>query len=197
MEEKRKIRRKGILARNLVGPEQREELSRKIVMRIAQWDVFRDAHTVLIYCAMPHEPDLSLLTRLPESEGKRFCYPHVLREGKMEALYPDPQAEWGTGSFGIREPDSSSAYRIPPETLDLVICPCTAFDVHGGRLGMGGGYYDRFLPLCTKACFAAVAFRVQQTECVPMADTDFPMDRIFTDEAVFGPFAVREREAGQ
>ena len=189
MEGKSEIRSKGILARNAIGPEQREMLSHKIVMQIAQWDVFRDAHAVLIYSAMPHEPDLSLLPQLPESAGKRFCYPHIHGKGRMEALCPDPHSEWIRGSFGIREPDPDAARRILPETLDLVICPCTAFDARGGRLGMGGGYYDRFLPLCTKAVIAAAAFLVQQTDRVPMGETDCPMDWIFTDEVVFGPFA--------
>lgn len=39
---------------------------------------------------------------------------------------------------------------VLPEKIDLVICPCTVFDEEGSRMGMGAGYYDRFLPLCSQ-----------------------------------------------
>ena len=185
---KKDVRNRGILARNAIAPEQRDELSRQIVLRIAGWEVFRQARTVLIYRAMPHEADLSLLNGLPESEGKRFCYPVVLGKGNMEARYSGIAGSWRTGRFGISEPAPESSLLIPPEELDLVLCPCTAFDRKGGRLGMGGGYYDRFLPLCIHATAAAVAFRVQEMERVPMEETDRVMDWIITEDGVDGPF---------
>ena len=188
MDLKKDMRNRGIMARNAITPEQREALSGQIVLQIAGWEVFRQARTVLIYRAMPHEADLSLLTGLPESEGKRFCYPVVLGKGRMEARYPGTAGAWKTGRFGISEPDPKISALIPPEELDLVLCPCTAFDRQGGRLGMGGGYYDRFLPLCTRATAAAVAFRVQEAERVPMEEMDRVMDWIITEDGVDGPF---------
>ena len=68
-----------------------------------------------------------------------------------------------------------------------MLCPCTSFDDRGGRLGMGGGYYDRFLPLCAGASKISVAFEIQGTAEVPMAALDRPMDAVVTEERVVRP----------
>ena len=74
----------------------------------------------------------------------------------------------------------------PKEPLDmLVICPCTAFDKTCSRVGMGGGYYDRFLPKCINAAVIAVAFECQKAENIPVQDTDIRMDAVFTEKTVY------------
>lgn len=92
---------------------------------------------------------------------------------------------WQVGSFGILEPDPEKSALIAPDEIDLVLCPCTAFDEHGQRIGMGAGYYDRYLPQCSKASIAAVAFEAQKAERVLAEDWDYPMPLIFTEAATY------------
>ena len=183
--DKQSIRKMGQKARRSMTPEEREAASGKIARLIAESDEFRAAHTVLIYRAMPDEADLSYLTELPEAEGKRFCYPRILPKRQMEALLPSGPESWTIGCFGIREPDPSASGLIAPEDLDLVLCPCTAFDENGNRMGMGGGYYDRYLPRCRNAAIAAVAFSSQKTESVPAGRYDIRMETVFTESGAF------------
>ena len=71
-----------------------------------------------------------------------------------------------------------------------MVCPGTAFDDTGARLGMGGGYYDRFLPKCVNAVFLMAAFEVQRAVSLPCSPLDVPMDLIVTESAVC---RIRER----
>ncbi len=92
-------------------------------------------------------------------------------------------AGWEPGAFGIPEPAEGSE-TVPPERIGLVICPGTAFDGKGGRLGMGAGYYDRFLPKCVNAVFLMAAFSAQRAEELPLEDTDVRMDLIATEDGI-------------
>ena len=102
----------------------------------------------------------------------------------MRALEP---GGWIRGRFGIPEPDPETSREVPPEEIDLAVCPGAAFDAAGTRLGMGGGYYDRFLPECGNAAVILAAFEAQRAECLPREETDIPMDWIVTEEAVYRP----------
>ena len=102
----------------------------------------------------------------------------------MTALCPETENAWISGAFGIPEPDPARSAEIPPEELDLVLCPCTAFDGAKNRLGMGGGYYDRFLPRCSRAVKAAAAFDCQRSDQVPMDSRDQSMDLVITESQV-------------
>lgn len=86
---------------------------------------------------------------------------------------------WRRGAFGIMEP--VKGFTVRPEEIDLIICPCSGFDESGNRLGMGGGYYDRFLPQCKNAVKIVVAFDVQKIPVVHTEEFDIKMDAIITE----------------
>ena len=104
----------------------------------------------------------------------------------MIALVPRDEGAWAKGAYGILEPVWERALEITPQDIDLVICPCTVFDAACGRMGMGAGYYDRYLPKCSRAVIAAAAFEVQKAEYVPMEPWDRAMGMVFTEMCVYG-----------
>ena len=174
------LRKEYILRRNSLSPAEREEKSLRAMERIAALPAFREARTVLLYRAVRGELSAESLPALPASAGKRFAYPRCVSATEMEAFIP---GTWETGAFGIPEPAEASSVRVPPEKIDLVVCPGVAFDVRGTRLGMGGGYFDRFLPKCVSAVFVMAAFESQCASALPRSLTDVPMDLIVTEDA--------------
>lgn len=174
---RKSIRKRGIRARDALSPDEREELSRRAVERIAASNEFQNARTVMIYRAVRGELDLSSLVHL--APDKRYVYPLCLNTGEMVALLPGEDA-WQKGAYGIEEPVRALSEEVQPEEIDMVICPCTVFDGAGRRMGMGAGYYDRYLPKCRSAVIAAVAFDEQRVASVPVQPWDVPMQIVFT-----------------
>lgn len=185
MNPKQALREQYMQARRSLSPERRAEASARVAGRIAAMEAFQAADTVMLYRAVGAETDLQMLTALPAAKGKRFVYPCCISRTEMIALLP---GSWRRGAFGIPEPDPASSQRIPPEEIGLVICPGVAFDDAGTRLGMGGGYYDRFLPLCRRARIVMAAFEVQHAPLLPREKTDVPMERIVTEKTVYSLF---------
>ena len=179
MEDKYQLRLEKIRAREALPPELRRELSYTIVQRLALLPEYRAAETVMLYRAVKGEVSLDGLS------GKRFVWPLCIREGEMIALLPENERAWQKGYCGIPEPVRRRSREIAPAEIDLVICPCTVFDPACRRMGMGKGFYDRFLPRCSKARFIAVAFEVQKTEQLTASPWDVPMDAVVTEKAVY------------
>lgn len=181
MERRQEIRRRGIAARDAMDKEERNRRSAIICEKIAEWDVFRKAQVIMIYKAVRGEVRLQRLEELMQEYGKTAVYPLCTSKTEMIALHPSSDEAWEKGHYGILEPVREKSELILPEKIDLVICPCTVFDDEGNRMGMGAGYYDRFLPLCVNARIAAAAFECQKTEKVPADAWDRPMERVFTE----------------
>ena len=178
------IRKEKKQARSALTQEQRAEKSARAVERIAASEAFRAAKTVMIYDHVGGELSLDSLLTHPASAGKRFCYPLVLSKTEMIAMIP---GAWQIGAYGIREPVREQSEEIPPEALDLVVCPGTAFDPACNRMGMGGGYYDRYLPRCVNAHIVLAAFEVQKVPALPTDEWDRPVEAVFTEAAVYRP----------
>ena len=198
-QERQNLRKSRIAARDALSAEERDYLSKSIVSRILASQVFRQATTILIYKGIRGEVRLEALEEAvsagaasPSEEAvgadfaeKRLVYPLCISKTEMIALEPMGEDSWKDGYCGIREPVREKSVEIRPEEIDLVICPCTVFDEAGGRMGMGAGFYDRYLPRCVNARIAAVAFEAQKADCVPMEAWDRPMDLVFTEKAVY------------
>ncbi len=180
--DKDSVRKKAVLSRNSLPPAEREEKSRRAVDRIAALPEFRAAKTVMLYRAVRGELSLDALPAHALSAGKRFVYPRCISPLEMEARVP---GEWESGAFGIPEPSEKTSEKVSPDEIDLVICPGTAFDSRGFRLGMGAGYYDRFLPKCVNAVLAMAAFEMQYEPSLPASPLDIPMDLVVTEENLY------------
>ena len=91
--------------------------------------------------------------------------------------------EFETGAHGIREPGRKHQYIVSPERIDFVVVPGLVFDLRGGRIGFGGGYYDCFLKkLSPRAVTAGVAFAFQLVDSVPFDENDVRMQKIVTEK---------------
>ena len=199
-QERQNLRKSRIAARDALSAEERDRLSKSIVSRILASPVFRQAKTILIYKGIRGEVRLEALEEAvgvgaaghseeavsADFAEKRLVYPLCISKTEMIALEPLGEDSWKDGYCGIREPVRERSVEIRPEEIELVICPCTVFDEAGGRMGMGAGFYDRYLPRCTNAHIVAVAFEAQKADCVPMEPWDRPMDLVFTEKAVYG-----------
>ena len=178
-------RRESIRQREAMSDSQRAVRSEQIVKRIANSPEFEKAHTIMSYRAMKGEVDLKELDKIAIHAGKRIVYPRCVNRTDMIALQPNNETSWQKGVLGIQEPIVERSTHVQPEAIDLVLCPCTAFDEDCNRLGMGAGYYDRFLPKCKNATIAAVAFEVQKSPNVITERHDQKMDKVFTDSCTY------------
>lgn len=113
---------------------------------LAELPEFEQATHILLYAAMPGEIDVLPLAETP---NKRLYLPRCAENRRIAIhAYPCPLVP---GPFGIREPDASLP-EAAPEVIDLVLVPGLVFSPDGGRVGYGGGYYDRFLPRLRPDC---------------------------------------------
>lgn len=183
--EKRSLRTAALAMRESLPPELRAEYSRAICRRLYEHHALSKAERVMLYAAAGTEPDLTVLAGLLSADGKRLYYPVCCAEGLMYAAAPDSPDAWRTGKYGIAEPDPEHSSLVSPEKLDAVIVPCVAFDAAQRRLGHGGGYYDRFLPLCTRAVKLAAAFEIQRAAAVPIDSFDVAMDAVATELRIY------------
>lgn len=176
------LRRRAVAARESLSPAERAAKSAAICERLLALPELKDAKTIMLYHAVRAEADLSAFAEACRAMGKNVAYPICISKTEMTAVLPGrgPEA-WAKGYCGIDEPLMSKGTEIRPENIDLVVCPCSAFDPQLGRLGMGGGFYDRWLPKCRRARIAAAAFDAQELPEVPRSSWDHPMDTVVTE----------------
>ena len=133
---------------------------------------------VAIYAPLPHE--VNLLPLMQEYPQHRYVFPLCLPEHRLRFhVIESIAADMEPGAMGILAPAAHTT-SVAPEEIDLLIVPGVAFTRDGNRLGYGGGYYDRFIPLCTRARVVALAFREQLVDRLPAEPHDLPIPQLIT-----------------
>jgi len=164
--------------RRRLSPEERRRFSEEIVRRLKQLKAFDRAKVVMLYVPVGGEVDLlPLLKELIEGEKKRVALPKVTADGEMVAVEVSDLSVLREGRFKVPEPMGGRLVR--PEKIDLVVVPGVAFDRRGFRLGMGKGFYDRFLPR-VKGYKVGVAYEFQVVDRLPAEKHDAPVDAVIT-----------------
>ena len=163
-----------------IPPAVRLAASAQIRMRLKEQPFWQGAASILFFASMPDEADIWPLLEEAVTGGKTAALPRydAVNNDYIACRVQNPQTEIGPGQFGIREPKAGCP-EIPLERLGLILVPGVAFDLHGGRLGRGRGYYDRLLP-GIRGIKCGVTFDEQIVEAVPMGKLDVRMDFILT-----------------
>lgn len=173
------LRREALRRRTALSGEERKRLSARLSRNISESEEFRSAATVLSYRATATEANPVLC-----GDGKLIAYPKTESDGSMRALVPLSDDAWEKGAFGIWEPVPERSRELAPEEIDLVICPCVGFSGLE-RLGMGKGFYDRFMPKCSGAKKIAAAFELQRIEELPHEECDVALDAVVTENRIY------------
>ncbi|HOM57924.1 MAG TPA: 5-formyltetrahydrofolate cyclo-ligase, partial [Candidatus Latescibacteria bacterium] len=125
-----------------------EESSRRIFARLLTLPEWHNARTAHIYIgALPGEVRTLPIIRWCWKEGWNVIVPVAGNNRAMRHVFLTPATSLARTRWGGLEP--RDAEPADPLTADVVIVPGVAFDRSGNRLGMGGGFYDRFLSAVT------------------------------------------------
>jgi 5-formyltetrahydrofolate cyclo-ligase len=182
-EAKRALRAATIAARDALPAPLHAARSQAISDRVARLPSFVAAGTVLLTLPFRSEWDTRPLVRAALAAGKTVALPRVDLATRMLELrvIADPDRDAAPGYQGIPEPGPGCPL-IPPAAIGWVLVPGVAFDAAGRRLGYGGGFYDRLLPLLAPgAARVAGAFDAQVAARVPAADRDLAVHAVVTE----------------
>ncbi len=172
---KEAIREVLVQKRRILSPDVVSTASASVVAKIAELPAFRQATNVMIYYPIQNEIDLrGLLELAPE---KHYFMP-VVHSRDIKLSEYKGRKYLKRGKFGIPEPQGE----IYTGKIDLILIPGVAFDSQGGRLGRGGGYYDRFLKKYRKTKKVGVGYTFQIVKEVPTNRRDIRVDEVILND---------------
>lgn len=140
---------------------------------------------VAVYRAMGSELDSEPLAHVLAASGRRLCLPVVVeRDAPMifRAWTPGEPLEMDAAGCPAPLP---LAEAVDP---DLIVTPLLAFDEAGGRLGQGGGYYDRTFAARPEVTRIGLAYAGQAMATLPVEAHDIRLHGVLT-ETGYTPFS--------
>ena len=180
---KKLFRKEALGRRRSLTADARQEKSRLIADKLLSDRRVKAAGTILGFFSMKDEVEMEDILRRLLEMGKRVALPLVTGPGQMEAVELKSFADLVPGDFNIPTVREEVREIVRPEELDCVLVPAVAFSDAGYRLGMGGGFYDRYLIRATKASRLAVVFDCQifPEDGFPREEYDQQVDSVFTE----------------
>lgn len=182
---KRELRKRSLAFRRALAAEERASYSAAITERILALEAVKQVRTIFAYAAMEDEVQTAALISSLLEMGKRVALPLITGKRMMEAVLVPAMDTLEYGAYHILTVREDRRVVLPPQEIDCVLVPGVAFDMDGTRLGMGGGYYDVFLPKIPCAVKIAMAYSCQIVESIPKLSHDCGVDWIVTEKGSF------------
>ena len=133
---------------------------------------------VAVYRAIGSEIDADALSMALAKQGRQLCLPVVIeRDAPMIFRRWSPGEPLELDAAGVPAP-LPLAETVAP---DLILTPLLAFDATGGRLGQGGGYYDRTFAARPDVVRVGFAYAGQQVADLPVEPHDIRLDGVLTE----------------
>ena len=186
-EDREALRQKILGARDGLSDKVRQAKSISVMQNFWTLPGMQHWSTLFIYVNFRSEVETLELIKKCINRDIRVAVPLVEASAvrMIPLLIKDPEQDLVPGYYNIPEPDPKKSLRLEPGEIDAAVIPGSVFDIHGGRLGYGGGYYDRFLLNdAPQAKRIGLAFELQVVDNVPLEPHDQPLDILITEERI-------------
>lgn len=190
---RQQLRRQLRQARRALSRHAQRQASLGLYRQLAQNPAWRRARHIALYLPNDGEIDPQLLLRAAQRQGKATYLPVLSAWPRTKMVFQRirPGEALTPNRFRILEPRRNLHRQRKIWALDLVLMPLVGFDDQGGRLGMGGGFYDRSLAYKTrrksanKPMLLGLAHACQQVDQLTLASWDVPLDATVTNKGWF------------
>ena len=177
-------------ARRALTPSEQRKAALGLYRQLAQHPLFRRAKHISLYLPTDGEIDPRLLLRAAQRRGKATYLPVISAWPRTKMVFQrvKPGEKLLPNRFRILEPRVNAKRQRKVWALDLVLLPLVGFDDAGGRLGMGGGFYDRSLAYLArrqswrKPTLLGLAHECQKVDRLAQASWDVPLAGTVTDK---------------
>ncbi|MFA5412365.1 MAG: 5-formyltetrahydrofolate cyclo-ligase [Candidatus Micrarchaeia archaeon] len=181
MSGKEELRGRMLALRKGMPDEEKHEMSKRIMERLFDLEEFHNAKNVAFYLSKKDEVDTWAMVE-EAAHAKEVLLP-VVKEKNLRFVYYEKNGKMVRGPYGIMEPVGSE---FAGSGIDLMIMPLAAADRKGNRLGMGKGYYDRYLNGAgpKPKTLVGLCFDFQVVDHVPVEAHDVPLNIIITNKEI-------------
>ncbi|MGO4529711.1 5-formyltetrahydrofolate cyclo-ligase [Paenibacillus sp. 2TAF8] len=203
-EQKKQLRSRLRKLRDRLDEQMREEASTRMNdglkreldrLRLSKNRHMRKPLNIFSYLSYGSEASTAFLFEEGWKQGDMLLAPKVLADPpRMELRRVTSREDIEPGVWGIPEPKASCEVLHPENwpDLDLVLVPGLGYDLQGGRIGYGGGYYDRFAEQLEMQCaerskrplMAALVLPGQLEPEIPMDPLDLRLNLLITPEGI-------------
>lgn len=145
---------------------------------------YYQANHIALYLPFNHEiSPLALAEKLLEN-GKHLYLPiiHPFTTGNLLFSRYDQNTEFKSHRWGMLEPKLDVRNVVPLSQIELIFTPLVGCDKQLGRLGYGGGFYDRTFEQAPNAIRIGLAHFCQQVEKLPLESWDKPLHHLIIGE---------------
>lgn len=192
METKKQIRKRILEKRDALSEAQRKKENDLIYDLVMGSSAYKQADGLLVFASFGSEADTFRIAGEALCEGKILYYPLVTGD-EMEFYRVDEISALKPGFRGILEPEASDETKYIPRSDQniLMLMPGVVFDRKGGRIGYGGGFYDKYLEKLLNnpklhVTTIAIAFSCQILDegHIPQEEHDISPDYVISSEEI-------------
>ena len=161
-----------------------KENSKIIQKKFIETEYYKNSKSIFTYFAFDREVITKEIIKKAIQDNKIVCLPFI--DWKNKILIPSLIYNFDEIITCKKIPIPKILRPFKKEKIDIVIVPGVVFDIYKNRIGMGGGFYDKFLKDITKKTEKiALAFEFQVlSEKLPIDENDIKVDIIITEKRI-------------
>lgn len=179
---KKEMRIEKITALKNLSAVEKASAEEKIYAYLFASNYWEKAKTIALTISQEFEINTVPIIKEAQKSGKHVVLPRAKKKRIMDFVLYTKDTPMKRSAFGLMEP-APHLIAVDKQDIDLVIVPGLAFSKDGYRIGVGGGYYDRFLEDFQGEKIALV-LEQQKTDLWVPEHFDVPMDALITKEGV-------------
>ena len=180
--ERKLLRRMLLDGRAALSPGFRQRAALLVTQYVATTAWLHAGANIALYASMSAELDTGPLRDLARRRGCRVFLPRISNfRLRIMRLCRDRGDPLQLNRYGIGEPPATTSIGV--HAFQAIFVPLLGFDHRGNRVGMGGGYYDRYLANC-RPLLVGLAYERSRIPTLPALPHDIPLDAVVTEAGI-------------